>query len=304
MALPLCDGDPIVNTLREVFHANIIRVPEERFAPLTVLAADGSAVSFRGGLRNLIKGDSPAFPDPADSLMTTISGQKTRSMDLSLGLQILDGFLKGLGAGSAGIDTKFKTVQKVTYSFANVVRKWVDDGAVGRLLIDRVIDKQNPAAAIFFGSGQYAFLVLDSVITSSEFTIAVDKTSSGSFSFDLPGIQNIIGKSSTAVSVSTATGYELTFTGQKQLAFAFSCVQFRLDPAGTIQAMFPDDQAREPAGFMAFSGSEHEFRHNPGHVLLSRKPALVDVTRVSDGSAIAGGALTPHMQEIASESSP
>src|SRR5436189_4508932 len=65
--LGLCSGDPVVDTLRDVFDANILRIPEERFQPLTVLAAHGETVSFRGALAPLIAGAAPAFPPVASS---------------------------------------------------------------------------------------------------------------------------------------------------------------------------------------------------------------------------------------------
>lgn len=275
--LGLCSGDPIVDTLREVFHANIIRVPEQRYATLCVLAAQGGNVTFRGALANLMKGDPPKFPEAAFSQMTDIAGKKTKSLNVDLGLKILDGFLKGMGASSAGIDAKFAKVQKVTYSFANVRRLWVDDGAVGRILVGKMIDSTNPAAAIFFGKDAYAFLVLDSVITSNEFTIAVDKTSDANFGFDVPGIQNILGQSAGKIDITTATGYELTFKGATPLAFAFSCVQFSLSSDGTVSAMLPDKKVRTMGDYRILAHRNHDYHYSPDHVLLSRDPALLDI---------------------------
>lgn len=274
--LGLCSGDPIVDTLREVFHANIIRVPEQRYKALSILAAKGSQITFRGMLVNVIKGAPPTFPDPTSSLMTEVTGKKTKSVKLDLGLKILGGFLQGMGAPALGLDAKFAKVLKVSYSFSNVIRYWVDDGVVGNLLIGKVIEKSNPAAAIYFGSDPFAFLVLDSVITSTQFTISVEKTSDTSFNLDVPGIQNIIKQSNADIAVSSSTGFELTFSGKTPLAFAFSCVQFALTPDGTVKAMVPDNLVKKIGFFAAVGHNDHTYKYSPDHVLLSKKSALLD----------------------------
>ena len=43
--LDLC-YDPLVKALQEVFGTTIVRVPEERVRPLTVVASDGRRSSF------------------------------------------------------------------------------------------------------------------------------------------------------------------------------------------------------------------------------------------------------------------
>ena len=63
--LGLCKDDPLVKALREVFGANIIRVPEQRYQPLTVVAAMNDKASFRGALARLIEGEVEMRFDPA-----------------------------------------------------------------------------------------------------------------------------------------------------------------------------------------------------------------------------------------------
>ena len=55
--LKLCDNDPLVKTLREVFRANIIRIPEEKIRPLCVVAARDGKLAYRGRLADLIPGE-------------------------------------------------------------------------------------------------------------------------------------------------------------------------------------------------------------------------------------------------------
>lgn len=271
--LGLCGDDPVVTTLREAFGANIVRVPEERYRPLTVLSAHDQAVAFRGALAPLIAGDPPAFPAAAASQLADVAGKKTKSVNLKLGLQILGGLLQGLGAGAAGLDAKFQGVRQVSYGFRDVQRLWQDLNAIGRLLEGRAIDRKNSAAAIFFGPDAYSMLVIDSVITSTSFSLSAEGASDAGFSFDVPGIAQAIGASAAGVSVSSATGKDLTFAGSKQLAFAFSCVHVEVGKGGKLGALLPDDATRGVDLFARPVGGTR----GPGRVLLSGGPAMLDI---------------------------
>ena len=37
--ISLCRGDTVIDTLRNVFHANIVKIPESRIQPLVIAAA-------------------------------------------------------------------------------------------------------------------------------------------------------------------------------------------------------------------------------------------------------------------------
>jgi hypothetical protein len=117
---------------------------------------------------------------------------------------------------------------------------FVDINVLGRALTNRIIDLQNPATSIFSQDGTHTFLVIDSVITSSDFSMRVDKTSSQSFKLDVPAIQTIVSQANVEVKVSTASGCDLVFQGDKWMAFAFSCIRLYLDENGTITAMPPE----------------------------------------------------------------
>ncbi len=269
--LGLCDGDPLVKTLTDVFGANIVRVPEQRVRPMTVLSSHGGKSSFRGALAPLLVGVSSLDIAIASSRMADVSGKRSRSVSLDLGLNILDGFLKGLGIPSAGISAKLSGASEVSFTFKNVVRDFVDIGSLGRALTGLKVDRENPAAAIFFQNQGYTFLVIDSVITSSDFSIAVTRKQNSSFALDVPAIQQIVSEAKVNVQVTTTTGYDLTFQGDKHLSFAFSCVRLYLSDIGEITALPPEDEV--PAlrtAFRKMEGPEHLTLYTPDRVLLNK----------------------------------
>jgi hypothetical protein len=274
--LNLCP-DPLIKTLREVFGANIIRVPEERIQPLCVIASKENRSKFRGALAPLVSGQPElvfSSTDIISSQMADVSGRRSRKVSLDLGLQILDGFLQGFGIPSAGISSKFEGASEVSFSFKNVKRYYVDNNWLGRMLSGRIIDKNNPAAEIFFRDDPYSFLVIDSVITSSDFSISVEKTSNKDFKIDVPVIQTLVAQASAEVKVSTSSGYDLIFQGTKNLSFAFSCVQLYLNQTGKITSMPPEFDIVLERNLLP-STAGHELLYAPDRILLSEQPCLL-----------------------------
>jgi hypothetical protein len=273
--LDLCDKDPLVTTLSEVFGANIVRVPEERIQPLSVIASDGSRSSFRGALGPLLVG-TPIQVTSGTSQMADLSGKRSRSVNLQLGLQILQGFLSGFGIPSAGIGAKLQGASEVSFTFKNVTRTYVDPNVLGSALAGRALDRKNPAAAIFLQDGTYTCLVIDSVIASSDFAINVDKKRDESFNLDVPVIQNLVSQAKAGVQVTTTSGLDLIFQGSKSLAFAFTCVRLYLDAHGVITSLPPE--ASVPAlakRLQELQRSDQVLRYTPDRIQLRSRPGLL-----------------------------
>lgn len=270
--LGLCEGDPLVKTLSEVFGANIVRVPEERIRPLSVVTVCNNRLSFHGELAPLVKDLSAherGTPGLSTSRMADLSGKRSWKVNTDLGLAILDGFLRGFGVPSAGIREQFKGATQVCFSFKEVYRTYVDVGWLDGVLAGRAVDKSNPAAAIFLGESPCELLLIDSVITSSDFSISVDRTRDADFRLDVPAIQQIVAQTRAGVQVSSASNVELTFQGERPLAF--SCVRLHLDSKGCIVAMPPDLDTPRVFGY-----PRHKVLYSPDRILLSDKPAPLE----------------------------
>jgi hypothetical protein len=251
--LGLCSDDFLITTLRDVFGANPVRVPEMRLAPLVVLASNGRTTSFRGSLAPLLRG-APAFDiDVARSRTANLSGRRSRQVKAEVGLEILEGFLSGMGLPSAAVAAKFAGAKTVSFSFEDVQRVWVDPAIVGLQLSNKVIDAAQPAATIFL-DGTHQFLIVDSTIQSRDFNIKVESASNGGFSLDVPAIQEMVGKVNTALQVSNASSTDITFKGESYLSFAFSCLRLNVDANGKVTSMPPAGNVPTLAGASAAAG--------------------------------------------------
>ena len=229
----LCNDDQLVNTLHGVFGANIVRVPEARIKPLCAVASMPQGPRFWGYLPELVEGILDTGNAIGSSPMANVAGKKSRSVNLDLGLQILEGFLGGFGLPAAGIAAKFAGAKTVSFSFQEVVRFFVSPAALGRLLGGHSLDAGNTANDLFFRQAA-TLLVTDSVITSRDFSIQVGQTRGSDFKLDVPAIQEMIGKANAGVKAETTTGLDVTFRGDVPLTFAFTCLRCNADPAGRI----------------------------------------------------------------------
>ena len=268
--LKLCNEDPLVATLSGVFHANIIRVPEQRMQPLRVLARKDEKLVYRGQLGELLLGAPGELQNPpmANSGMADISGKRSRKVDAKLGLDILKGFLSGFGLPAAlNIEAQFSGASEVSFSFSDVQRVYIEPSRLGQLLRGRQLDLSNPVASAFVGKNAWECLVLDSVITSKDFTISIDRQASADFQLDVPAIEDMLAKAKADVKVSSASTASLTFKGAEARAFAFTCQALIVDEHGAILQLPPD------AGRYTY-----ERAGASPHVQISEQPVMLELS--------------------------
>jgi hypothetical protein len=231
--LKLCHNDPLLSLLRDTFNANPVRVPEQRILPLCAIIQLGDKSKFLGRIENLMTDTTFLTMDVQSSQMADVSAKKSRTVNLKLGLEVLDGFLSGMGAGSASIKGAFQGVEKVSFSFQNVVREWLDIGELGSKLIRRNLNPDNATSSDIINN-QYPLLVIDSIITSNNFTINIEKTLSESFKLNIPEIETLIHFKDNSLEIKSSNGKEISFKGPQPLAFAFSGIRLYSDIMGQI----------------------------------------------------------------------
>ena len=278
----LCREDYLISTLRDTFRANIVRVPEERIRPLQIVAySKGKKTSLRGNLGAMLTPDSTFDPQNIaflSSPMADVAGRSSRSVNLDVGLNILEGFLQGLSIPSAGISAQFKGVTEVSFSFQDVERIYIDINELGQKLDNQFLNRTNPASYIFFNDSDHACLVIDSVVVSSSFAISIEKTREHDYSLDVPAIQEMVADLNTDIQIKTTAGRDLVFEGEKKLAFAFSCVRMQLDEDGRIMALLPaKDESKMTLRGGSAGGRSSANQEMPDRLLLSDEPAMLDM---------------------------
>jgi hypothetical protein len=268
--LRLCNDDPLVTTLRDLFDATPVRVPDRRVKTMTVVASDGTRSHFLGSLPPLLEGGADLGLSPARSNIASLSGRRSRSVEVGLGLQILDGFLAPLGVALPEISALFKTAKEVAFKFDDVSRRYVEITQLGHALQDRRLNRGNPATSMFFEQ-RFDLLVLDAVLTSRSFTVELSGKGEAGVAVD-PGIlSSLVGSPESRAAVSRVNEREIRFDGAHDLTFAFSCVQFFVEPDGRVASLQPGARAAA----LPF-GTGGVVLQTPNRVALTKEPELFD----------------------------
>ena len=171
-----------------------------------------------------------------ESTLADLTIKKTQSVKLDFGLKLLSGFLKGFGVPEAPIEGGLNGARNISFSFTNTKRLYVEPALLGRKLIGKKMDLQNPALGIFLQDDPYDMHLITSVIVSNGFKVHVEKKADVKFAVDVPAIQNAIGNVSTKIDTGGSNDSTIAFQGDEFLTFAFSCVKLEVDKAtGTIK---------------------------------------------------------------------
>jgi hypothetical protein len=268
---PLCREDPLVSLLYNLFGVNIVRVPDSRIRPLSVIGHRAGRSFYRGSLLPLLSDRSALGILPQESLMTDISGRRSRRVTLDLGIHILRGFLKGFDLPVAGLENGLTGARYLSFAFPAVHRLALDVNALGWALAGRRIDRTNPAAVNFFEKPRYDMLLIDSILTSSNITITLSGSRGQRLNVDIDVLRKLIAELGGEIGVNAEQQVELTLASPHKLTFAFSCVRIFFDEEGLISAIPPDHRQRT-------LGSTEEpmpVRYSPDRVMLSDGPGLL-----------------------------
>ncbi|HEY0608580.1 MAG TPA: hypothetical protein VGD35_02965 [Chitinophaga sp.] len=263
----LCKNDT-TTWLRETFSATPLKVPEARIQPLTIMAYKNDEANFRGQLRYLLQNTDQFNPPVETATVANVSLQRTKKVNIDLGLSILDGFFKALKMDNVALGATLKGVKEMSLSFTNVKRLYVDLGALGQSVKNNRIDLSNPSIGVFTGDKPADMLVISDAIVSPGFTINNESGREDAFDVNVPLVEKYIADAKLNVKVEKSSKNSISFEGQEPLTFAFSCVRVLFDSASgalslmetvnpkrdtdpdappVVQKMVLDDDLYEPA---------------------------------------------------------
>lgn len=270
MMLQLCQDDPLLSLTRELFGANVVRVPDARIRPLSVVVHRAGRSSFRGSLLPLLTEATPLGVQPTISQLIDISGKRSRRVSLDLGVHILQGFLRGFGLPAAGVTSGLQGAAAISFTFPMVRRAAYDVNALGWALAGRGIDRNNPAAALLFDQPRYELLLIDSVLLSRHITLTASGSRGRKLNADVSALRKAITELGGQIGLESETDVELTLESPHELTFAFSCIRLFIDESGAITSMPPDLDKRVlgPGGGM-------QVRYSPDRIMLGDAPGML-----------------------------
>jgi hypothetical protein len=226
MAFARCGRtDPFTKRVREVYSANVLRVPRAGVQPLLALAVADRRVDRRGELAELLGGDA-AFPEPVTQPVADLSGMRSTSLDMSVGVSLTTGFLAALGLPVPGGDlsgTLFTGAKTLEFEVRDVSERTVDLGAVGKAMAGRSLD-DNAATRIFLTDPSVRLLVVSRVLVSRHFAVHTTGRAGQSAEVSVDAIKDVIGQAQAAVTWKREGAQTVSFQGDQAVTFAFAAV--------------------------------------------------------------------------------
>ena len=246
---PVCEDDPLMKAVREATGGGVpVRVPEEKFHPLDAAWVRGPQAKYKGPLRGYLTGNPDLSVMLHSSDMASVSAAQSNEVRWDLGLQILEGLLKGVGAEGVGLKLKEKKISKVSFAVSGVKRLYVEQAELSRALAGQAVDAKLMIAKDFLEYPE-SLRVIDSVMTSSAFTMRVDASSAVDFRLDVPVLEELLAAAKVRATAFSNTGHELHFEGANRLVFAVSWLTVGLNAkTGAIETLHePRSQGGVPA---------------------------------------------------------
>ncbi|WP_025740482.1 gasdermin [Aquimarina pacifica] len=227
----ICKND-ITDQIRDLFDANPLRVPEARIQPLCMLEIHNKKPKYLGDFKFLVKDGLKHSITINTSPVSQISNTKTKKIDFKIGFDILGNFIKALGLDPAVIGASVKGTKKMSFSFGNVIRKYIDPLELGQILLsdDIVGDPDNIFIQEIISNKEVKLALITDVLTSTDFSLSTYNENNGNAEINVPLIEKYLANIETHLSIERISENEVKFKGSTPLTYAFTCVEINIDP--------------------------------------------------------------------------
>jgi hypothetical protein len=202
---------------------NVIRYPDATFAPLKLLGEQNGNFMVLGSLSQLITASTNPLPViTADQPASDVNGQKSSSLKLGVGANILGTLISALGGNlSASVD--YTDAQALSFIYQDVLSDSVTALDAGAYLKGGHVDSENLVLKQYvLGNGK--LYLITKIVKSDKFTVKYSKDDGVDASVQVPMIQAAVGGSLTVATTSDSSA-SLTFAGKTPMPFGFQCFQ-------------------------------------------------------------------------------
>jgi hypothetical protein len=264
---------------------NVVRTPRVGIEPLDVLGRDKGYIDKLGSLSEIWDSTEPV-PKASDPQPTAnISGQKTQSLDLGIGLKLLAGVLTGMGSGIGlpSLQSKYKNSRSIEFKFVEVYSVGVTPFALGNYLAHGTLRLSNPVVQAYFDNEKTDEFIITEVLKSNSVGVTARDQTTAEVGLDVPAIQGAVGANVSVKTGANSTA-EVIYEGRSLLTFGFK----------TLRALFANGSWRvkgnKPDVNMAFGASAGDWSqpelvpiliNNGGLVRLRPKTVKVRRTKTT-----------------------
>jgi len=253
--------DPLLRIFLDKYNLNLLSIPREKATVGDLYVHDGKRVSTPGSVTYFLDPPMKMPTINAGESMADVTGKITNRISIDVGFGLLEGFLSVMGAASfvtrIRASYEAKKAKALRFRYTQAVRDSVDVMRVGSMLIRRKIKEGH---ALY--SKDMRYYLVTAVARSPSISVTVESEDTKLVNIDI-GFLNAA-KTSIGVSAAKSEEGEVTYSGEKNLAFGVELYELQYDtkrntlklalPTGAIQVR----GARTPVAKPAFIGGPQE----------------------------------------------
>lgn len=224
----------ITDTIAEHFGANALKLPESRIQPMCLLEIDNNKLHFLGEFKYVVKG---GFGFPINikyGTVPNVDNIKTKNVAIDFGFKILENFLKAFKMDPAVVSAAIKGSKKMSFSFSNVQRKYIDLLQLGNIISENDIcgDSENISITRIMENEKLKLGLITDALISNNFSLNTYKENETDAEIDIPLLEGYVANANLDLKIQSASSNEVKFEGKAPLTFAFSCVELKIENNG------------------------------------------------------------------------
>lgn len=232
-----CSGDPLENYLKP-FGFSVVLLPRANIAPLQLAVIKSSRrLEIIGDMASVFSANSVPLPDVGSDTALNLSGARSGSLNVGVGLKLLSGAFAAIGVPPLGLSAGFSSAAKISFAFDKVSIDSANFVDLDRFLADASLIGNAPSVqAMLEADSVYAILA---VLRAKTVIISAQDENGRDAAIDLPGIKDVIGANVSIKSNATQSS-RLELTSPVPLAFGIKAVQVFV-ANGSVSTLRPID---------------------------------------------------------------
>jgi hypothetical protein len=214
--------DPALTYLNNLGY-NVVRLPRSGIVPLDVLGKKrGEQPEPLGDLTTIWQSSKPV-PKAKEDAATSIKGQVTRALKLSVGITLLEKVLGALGASSPSLRASYKKARTIQFRFGKPKVLTIDPLVIGDFLRSGDLADDNPLIKYFLGDGYHAYAITE-VLQSNAISVTAQDEVGGTVEVKVPDIKGVV-NGEVEIEESNSVQGELTYRGKQFLTFGYKAFE-------------------------------------------------------------------------------
>ena len=259
--------DPSITYLNS-YGYNVVKMPRAGIEVMDLVGRD-TTTQIIGPISAIWTSTEPEPVASPPRAMPNVNGQKTDSLDLSLGLDVLAGALQALGASAPSLNLAFHRARSVQFAYTGVTLTTVQTVDAGNYLTEGTLKTNNPVYRNYFENPDSHAYLITSVLKSASITVSAKDENGTDVGIDVPAIEGVVG-AKIKIAPGSSSNSSLTFTGTEAVTFGFIVQEITRD--GDVWNL----HGVKASGDIAFGLTAHA-GDGPKPVIFSSPECRIDI---------------------------